>query len=32
MKLRLMTYNVHRCVGGDRWLDVDRVAELISAH
>ncbi|NGM52352.1 endonuclease/exonuclease/phosphatase family protein [Caulobacter sp. 602-2] len=32
MKLRLMTYNVHRCVGGDRRLDVERVAEVISAH
>lgn len=30
-KLRLMTYNVHRCVGGDRKLDVERVAEVIAA-
>ncbi|MDP1630906.1 MAG: endonuclease/exonuclease/phosphatase family protein [Caulobacter sp.] len=31
MKVRLMTYNVHRCVGGDRKLDVERVAEVIEA-
>lgn len=31
MKLRLMTYNVHRCVGVDRRLDVERVAEVIAA-
>ncbi len=30
MKLRLMTYNVHRCVGVDRRLDVERVAEVIA--
>ncbi|HYG26664.1 MAG TPA: endonuclease/exonuclease/phosphatase family protein, partial [Caulobacteraceae bacterium] len=30
MKLRLMTYNVHRCVGTDRDLDVERVAEVIA--
>ena len=32
MKLRLMTYNVHRCVGTDRKLDVERVAEVIAAQ
>ncbi|KRA66159.1 endonuclease [Caulobacter sp. Root655] len=32
MKLRLMTYNVHRCVGTDRKLDVERVAEVIAAE
>jgi endonuclease/exonuclease/phosphatase family metal-dependent hydrolase len=32
MKLRLMTYNVHRCVGVDRKLDVERVAEVIAAE
>lgn len=32
MTLRLMTYNVHRCVGGDRKLDVERVAEVIAAE
>lgn len=26
---RIMTYNVHRCVGVDRRLDVDRIAALI---
>lgn len=30
--LRLMTYNVHRCVGTDRRLDVERVAEVIAAE
>jgi endonuclease/exonuclease/phosphatase family metal-dependent hydrolase len=28
---RILTYNVHRCVGADRRLDVDRVAEVIAA-
>ena len=31
MKLRLMTYNVHRCVGVDRDLNVERVAAVIAA-
>ena len=31
MKLRLMTWNVHRCVGTDRKLDIGRVAEVIAA-
>jgi len=31
MKLRLATYNVHRCVGTDRKLDVERIAEVIAA-
>ncbi|HEX6858785.1 MAG TPA: endonuclease/exonuclease/phosphatase family protein [Caulobacteraceae bacterium] len=30
MKLRLMTYNVHRCVGTDRDLNVERVAAVIA--
>jgi len=30
MTLRVMTYNVHRCVGADRRLDVERVAEVIA--
>ena len=30
MKLRLMTWNVHRCVGVDRKLDVERVADVIA--
>jgi len=31
MTLRLMTWNVHRCVGTDRKLNVARVAEVIAA-
>ena len=27
---RILTYNVHRCVGADRRLDVGRVAEVIA--
>jgi endonuclease/exonuclease/phosphatase family metal-dependent hydrolase len=30
MKVRIATYNVHRCVGTDRKLDVERVAEVIA--
>ena len=30
--VRLLTYNVHRCVGSDGKLDVARVAEVIAAH
>jgi endonuclease/exonuclease/phosphatase family metal-dependent hydrolase len=30
--VRLLTYNVHRCVGADGKLDVARVAEVIAAH
>lgn len=29
---RILTYNVHRCVGTDRRLDVGRIAEVIAAH
>ena len=29
---RLITYNVHRCVGVDRRLDVDRIAAVIAEH
>ena len=28
---RIVTYNVHRCVGNDRRLDVGRVAEVLAA-
>lgn len=28
---RLLSYNVHRCLGGDRRIDVGRVAEVIAA-
>jgi endonuclease/exonuclease/phosphatase family metal-dependent hydrolase len=31
MKLRLMTWNVHRCVGVDKRLDVERCARVIAA-
>ena len=27
---RLLTYNVHRCIGGDRRLDVDRIVAVIA--
>jgi endonuclease/exonuclease/phosphatase family metal-dependent hydrolase len=30
--VRILTYNVHRCVGTDRRLDVARVAEVIAAQ
>jgi endonuclease/exonuclease/phosphatase family metal-dependent hydrolase len=29
---RLLTYNVHRCVGVDRRLDVERIAAVIGEH
>ena len=29
---RILTYNVHRCIGTDRRLDVGRVAEVIAAQ
>lgn len=29
---RLLTYNVHRCVGTDRRLDVDRIVAVIAEH
>lgn len=29
---RLLTYNVHRCVGVDRKLDVDRIVGVIAEH
>ena len=29
---RLLTYNVHRCVGTDRRLDVGRIVEVIAEH
>lgn len=30
--MRLLTYNVHRCVGMDRRLDVDRIVAVIAEH
>lgn len=32
MTLRVMTYNVHRCVGVDRRLDLERIAAVIAAE
>jgi len=29
---RIMTYNVHRCVGKDKRLDVSRIADVIAMH
>ena len=29
---RLLTYNVHRCVGVDRRLDVSRISDVIAEH
>jgi endonuclease/exonuclease/phosphatase family metal-dependent hydrolase len=29
---RIMTYNVHLCIGTDRRLDIDRVADVIAAQ
>jgi len=29
---RLLTYNVHRCVGTDKQLDVDRIVAVIGEH
>ncbi|MBD3838359.1 endonuclease/exonuclease/phosphatase family protein, partial [Brevundimonas sp.] len=29
---RLLTYNVHRCVGTDKRLDVDRIVAVIGQH
>lgn len=29
---RLLTYNVHRCLGVDRRLDVNRIADVIAEH
>ena len=29
--MRILTYNVHRCVGNDRRLDVGRVADVLAA-
>ena len=30
--VRLLTYNVHRCIGADRVLDVARIADVIAAQ
>jgi endonuclease/exonuclease/phosphatase family metal-dependent hydrolase len=30
--LRIITYNIHRCVGGDRKVSPERISEAISIH
>lgn len=30
--LRIITYNIHRCIGGDHKLSPERIAEVISTH
>lgn len=30
--LRIITYNVHRCIGGDRKISPERISEVISLH
>lgn len=32
MRLRVMTYNIHKCIGGDRRYDPDRIREVISHY
>jgi endonuclease/exonuclease/phosphatase family metal-dependent hydrolase len=32
MKLRLVTYNIHKGVGADRHLDLARIAEVVNHH
>lgn len=32
MRLRVMTYNIHRAIGLDRRFRLDRVAEIIASH
>ncbi|NVN90056.1 MAG: endonuclease/exonuclease/phosphatase family protein [Desulfuromonadales bacterium] len=31
-RLRIITYNIHRCIGGDRKISPERISEVISAH
>ncbi len=31
-RLRIVTYNIHRCVGGDRNISPERISEVIAAH
>jgi len=30
--LRVITYNIHRCIGGDRKVSPERISEVISVH
>lgn len=32
MNLRVLTYNIHRCIGVDRRFRLDRVVEILRAH
>jgi endonuclease/exonuclease/phosphatase family metal-dependent hydrolase len=31
-RLRIITYNIHRCIGGDRKISPERISEVISVH
>jgi endonuclease/exonuclease/phosphatase family metal-dependent hydrolase len=31
-RLRIITYNIHRCIGGDRKISPERIAEVIAVH
>lgn len=31
-KLRIITYNIHRCIGGDRKISTERISQVIAAH
>ena len=30
--LRIITYNIHRCIGGDHKLSPERISDVIAAH
>jgi endonuclease/exonuclease/phosphatase family metal-dependent hydrolase len=30
--LRIITYNIHRCIGGDRKISPERISDVISVH
>jgi endonuclease/exonuclease/phosphatase family metal-dependent hydrolase len=31
-RLRIITYNIHRCIGGDRKISPERISDVISLH
>lgn len=31
-RLHIVTYNIHRCIGGDRRVSPERISDVISAH
>jgi endonuclease/exonuclease/phosphatase family metal-dependent hydrolase len=31
-RLRIITYNIHRCIGGDRRISPERISEVLSVH